>query len=44
MEIQDDNRLQNLSPGGTYIPSLMSFGVCSGSEKCNNHLLRKNEE
>ena len=21
----------------TYIPRLVSFGVCSGSEKCDNH-------
>ena len=33
MEIQDDNRLYNFSPGVSYIPSLVNFGVCSDSEK-----------
>ena len=32
VEIEDDNRLWNLLAGVMYIPSLMSFGVCSGSE------------
>ena len=35
VEIEDDSRLCLFSAGVTYIPSLVSFGVCSGSEKCD---------
>ena len=46
MEIQDDNRLYNFSPGLSYIPSLVSFGACSDSEKCDHfgHRKKKKEE
>ena len=34
--IQDSNKLLNFSAGVTYIPNLVGFGVCSGSEKCSH--------
>ena len=40
VKIEDKDRLLIFLAGVTYIPSLVSFGVWSGSEKCN-HLGQK---
>ena len=36
--------INNFSPGVIYIPSLVSFGVCSGNEKCDHFGYRKKKK
>ena len=36
MEIHTNSGFYNFSAGETYIPSLVSFGACSGSQKSDD--------